>query len=426
MIEEKAGRFYVRVVARGRRVSLGACATRSEAENLERAGYLDAEESPHMTVGAWGKDWLERREKVEKVRHIKSDLRAWKKHVTGSPIATAPLALLDAEQLDAWVRRVRKATTPAGKPLAPKTVREIVLLMKQCLDAAVPKHLGGNPLPAVMRDHRAALRREQDARNAVADPWTSLSGPEQRALLTSKKIPEAHRLIMASAILTGMRQGEQFNLELGDVHVEGDEPHLVVRWGGKDKPPKNGKPRTVWLSQKALAVVRRWLAILPTWTTGANMKSARQLMFPLKTGGRVAEGKTPLMSSTRVEGKPVRRNLFDDYLALVGIERHVRWHDLRHTCASSLISGTWGRRWTLEEVRAFMGHRSRQSTDRYAHLAEDALKSAVWGAPNSARRRAERPSKSSQQSRRSAGNRLAPAAGLEPATRRLTAACSTD
>jgi hypothetical protein len=35
--------------------------------------------------------------------------------------------------------------------------------------------------------------------------------------------------------------------------------------------------------------------------------------------------------------------------ALRAIARTVRWHDLRHTCASSLVAGGWGPRWSLEE-----------------------------------------------------------------------------
>jgi hypothetical protein len=57
--------------------------------------------------------------------------------------------------------------------------------------------------------------------------------------------------------------------------------------------------------------------------------------------------------------------------------REVRFHDLRHTCASSLIAGWWGRRWSLEEVKGLLGHRSITTTERYAHLAESALNNAA-------------------------------------------------
>ena len=54
----------------------------------------------------------------------------------------------------------------------------------------------------------------------------------------------------------------------------------------------------------------------------------------------------------------------------------MRFHDLRHTCASHLVRGTWGRRWSLEEVKEYLGHSSIQVTQRYAHL-QDGLADAA-------------------------------------------------
>jgi len=57
-----------------------------------------------------------------------------------------------------------------------------------------------------------------------------------------------------------------------------------------------------------------------------------------------------------------------------GVRADVRFHDLRHTCASHLIMGTWGRAWRLEEVQVVLGHASRTTTGRYARLAPDSIR----------------------------------------------------
>lgn len=73
--------------------------------------------------------------------------------------------------------------------------------------------------------------------------------------------------------------------------------------------------------------------------------------------------------------------------AIVG--RHVRPHDLRHTCASHLVQGSWGRTMSLPELRDWMGHSSTKVTERYAHLAPEGLRGAaaemarMWGSDES-------------------------------------------
>jgi hypothetical protein len=53
--------------------------------------------------------------------------------------------------------------------------------------------------------------------------------------------------------------------------------------------------------------------------------------------------------------------------------RKVWWHLLRHTAATSLLCGWWGRRWSLDEVAKMLGHSSVKVTERYAHLLDSEL-----------------------------------------------------
>lgn len=52
---------------------------------------------------------------------------------------------------------------------------------------------------------------------------------------------------------------------------------------------------------------------------------------------------------------------------------HVRWHDLRHTCASMLINLDVD----LYTVGRILGHTATVTTARYAHLSHDTLKKAM-------------------------------------------------
>lgn len=55
------------------------------------------------------------------------------------------------------------------------------------------------------------------------------------------------------------------------------------------------------------------------------------------------------------------------------IGRTVWWHLLRHTGASSLISGWWGIRWSIEDVSKVLGHADIRTTQIYAHLAPQVI-----------------------------------------------------
>jgi hypothetical protein len=80
---------------------------------------------------------------------------------------------------------------------------------------------------------------------------------------------------------------------------------------------------------------------------------------------RVAKGK----------GTHVYVDRLKEVLRLCGIERNVRWHDMRHTCASSLIQGLWGGApQRLEVVGKMLNHSTIASTQRYAHLGTNPLR----------------------------------------------------
>jgi integrase len=145
--------------------------------------------------------------------------------------------------------------------------------------------------------------------------------------------PKLHLLILM-AITTGARRGELLGLRYADLHLPDD----------KDAPgtatlprTKNGDARVLVLTPAVVAEIKRH---------GAGVPAA--LLFPGKFRPQqpyaIEEAWRRALKLARIEG--------------------VRFHDLRHTCASYLAqSGA-----SLLEVADVLGHRSLAMTKRYAHL----------------------------------------------------------
>ncbi len=317
------------------------------------------------TLRDYGARWLDQRE-LAGGKNTKTDKSRWELHVLTAPFVDQPIATIGRRDLKDWIARLRgkrAADKRTGRAIAPQTVKHVLTLIRSCLQSAVDDELlAVNPAtkikaPKISRD----------------EGWSYLPPEEQRALLTCAEIPEPERMLIAFAIGSGLREGEIWNLELSDLVVGGSAPHVVVRYGKPNHgPTKSGKIRRVPLFGIALAAARRWLELLPTYCrkVGTCPTCGSRLAFPTARGCR------------RRDGKPPRH--WKAYLQAAGLadasQRHdrrpVRFHDLRHTCASSLVAGWWGRVWQLTEVRDVLGHTSITVTERYAHLAPGVLAEA--------------------------------------------------
>jgi integrase len=426
MIEQRAdGKWRVRIWQDGARLDVGVEDTEEAARALETLSYKSRSRKG-TTVAKWVEDWLDARE-LDGVRGIRTERGRWRTHIRGSALGRRPLAELTPADVEAWIDELRAKTTAtphrAARPLSPKTIREIWGLLRQALEDARGKHLGTNPAADARRKLKDTVRRRQ-ALSSTEEPWTFLEIEEQRKILTSKRIPETARTIIAIAIYTGLREGELFSLRLADVKLKASPPHVVVRYGGKDAPTKGGRLRRAHLLPAAVEALSRWLKLLPEWAPSNPLG----LLIPTRGGAHVGRGKTPFhrtvwVPSTRkgTSGKAGKTDDFPTYLRAAGIDRHVRWHDLRHTCGSSLASGWWGRMWSAQEVQKHLGHRSLMSTMRYFHLAESAHVAAVEGTPFGAVGLPQAGSKAGRNKGPSAWNRWVGRQGLEPWTYGLKA-----
>lgn len=147
------------------------------------------------------------------------------------------------------------------------------------------------------------------------------------------------------AIYTGMRRGELFRLEWRDASFDkGEKGMITVR------DTKNYETRYVPMND----IVREVLQKHPK---------------------RIVDGKVCPLVLSRPDGSPFKwpEGGFRGSLRRASIERHIRFHDLRHTFASHLVM----KGIDLRSVAQLLGHRDIKITMRYAHLAPDHLQAAV-------------------------------------------------
>lgn len=349
-----SGKWSARItLATGKRERLpGTFTTKDEALSVLDAALrklASAELAPvgGITVAQWGQKFIDRREIRREVSDVENDRSLWKTHVASHPIASLPVAATTRRDWRDWLEHVR------SKGRARQTVQNALNLVRTCLRAAVDDEvIRVNPV--------VDLRVPRERR--TKDPWTYLQPAEQRTLMASVVGPE--RCIVAFAMGTGLRAGELVALRLEDIHDDGAEPFITVRYGGApDKPTKTGKIRQVPLFGLALVAWRVWKENLSRYLAGR--RNRKGIAFPGRGAG------------FRSEEHVLRWDEWKHALDKAKLGRRFRWHDLRHTCASSLLSGWWGRKWSMDEVRGMLGHGSRTTTERYAHLADSALRSAA-------------------------------------------------
>lgn len=307
---------------------------------------------------------LDMRER-EGVRGIATERNRAGVHLASAPFAPLPLGEIRGPHIRAWLGEMQQKTARdhrGDRLISTQTVARSLALASAVFGRAVESELvPTNPC------HGVRLRKRAEELTA-AEPWTYLTLGEQRALAESERIWPIHRAAIAFAIGTGLRQGEQMHLPIDEVHVDGSTPHVNVRFGSKNKPPKSGKSRIVPLFGSGLVAAREALA----WST--RRYNPERVLFPGMSGRRRSTGK-PLGSVYDEFGE--WEDGWKQAKRYANILRRVRWHDLRHTFASCLVSGAWGHRWPLPEIRSVMGHSSVTITERYAHLGDDAIHAAA-------------------------------------------------
>jgi len=186
----------------------------------------------------------------------------------------------------------------------------------------------------------------------------TLTPSEYDAILAA--VPDQHRLMIETAINTGLRWGElialkprHLDLKTGKLTVE----ETIVEVSRKNSPtgqrmltkpyPKDNEPRTLGLPPELVAQ-------LGAYISDRRLKKG-DLLFPTRDG-------TPISRNT------FRTRVWLPAVAASGVGFEVRVHDLRHAHASWLLAGGSD----LKAVMDRLGHAQITTTQKYLHAPPDA------------------------------------------------------
>jgi integrase len=184
-----------------------------------------------------------------------------------------------------------------------------------------------------------------------------LSPDEARKLIEAARGDKLEALYVL-AVHTGMRQGELLGLKLENLDLNEGVIHIrrtLTRSGGRialGEPKTRGSRRAVHLTGAAVEALRRHLR--------------RQLEDIEQLGDRYSEHGLVFTTEvgTLINPTNLRRRSFAPLLERAGLPQ-IRFHDLRHTCATLLLS----RNVHPKYVQELLGHATVAITlDIYSHM----------------------------------------------------------
>jgi integrase len=230
--------------------------------------------------------------------------------------------------------------------LSASTVRKIHDILRRGLAQAVDWHLTQRNVADVVKPPRP-----------VPKEIVALSADETRRLLDAAAEDRLEALYVL-AVHTGMRQGEMLALRWQDVDIENavlSVRRTLTRRGGKiafGQPKTKKSRRSIRLTPQAVDALRAHLERqLRDMEILGDHYQDQGLIFTTDTGA-------PINPSN------LRQRSFTPLLKRAGLP-HMRFHDLRHTCATLLLS----RGVHPKFVQELLGHATIAITlDTYSHV----------------------------------------------------------
>jgi len=230
--------------------------------------------------------------------------------------------------------------------LAPASVNKLHMVLHKALSQAVQWHM-------VPRNVTEAVKAPRPA----PEEMQTLSAAETRNLLAAARDDRLEALYVL-AVSTGMRQGELLALKWKDVDLENARLSVrrtITKSGGRlllGEPKTKNSRRTIHLTDASVRALREHLA--------------RQVAQIERVGDLYRDEGLVFASEVRTLMNPtnLRKRSFAALLKRADLQP-IRFHDLRHTCATLLLT----RNVHPKYVQELLGHANIAITlDTYSHV----------------------------------------------------------
>ena len=339
-------------------------------DEVTAALRIDSDRAPD-SLRTFGEKWLDGRELGGDTRGIDSERSVWDQHIATAGFYDWPLKKVRPLDVQKWIEavaqkesiQVTRRKDAAGewvidkKPSGHRVSRQTVIHARRMLRgvfraAAIAGKVRTNPVHEVITPKMATVTEDDES-------WTFLSAEEIDRLFAT--IAEARRAVFyrawySVAIFGGLRLEEIKGLRWEDVR----DGELRVRRAARGGRAAALKEKS---SRRNVPMLKPLRDALHAWQRVGGAVRASGPVFPSDHG---------------LYGDSYDASWETMWRRKSGTRPSVRHHDLRHTCGSHLVMGTWmGRGLTLLEVRDWLGHADVQTTQRYAHLAPGALGNSV-------------------------------------------------